>query len=192
MDTPTTTPATDWPPLIADQPALDLLNTVVQENGGPVDYLADDEAAARWLSRVTGREQRPEAGLADSARELREAIRQAVEAGKRGEQLRLDHLNALIARMPSTVQLQPRDEGWEAHRQPVGEGAWKRLTPLGEAAAELLAQGDFNLIKACEHPECTLWFYDRTKSHRRRWCSMALCGNRHKVSQFRKRRAECV
>jgi predicted RNA-binding Zn ribbon-like protein len=31
-------------------------------------------------------------------------------------------------------------------------------------------------------------FYDRTKSHKRRWCSMALCGNRHKVAEFRKRR----
>ncbi|HEX8403835.1 MAG TPA: CGNR zinc finger domain-containing protein, partial [Duganella sp.] len=39
----------------------------------------------------------------------------------------------------------------------------------------------------CEHPECILWFYDRTKSHKRRWCSMALCGNRYKAAQFRKR-----
>ena len=43
------------------------------------------------------------------------------------------------------------------------------------------------LIRECEHPDCVLWFYDRTKSHRRRWCSMALCGNRHKVAEFRKR-----
>lgn len=190
MDTPTTTHPSDWPPLIADQPALDLLNTVVQENGGPVDYLQDDEAAARWLSRVTGRAERPEPGLAERARELREAIRQVVTTAKHHEPPPIDHLNALIAQMPSKVQLAPGAEGWRMQREAVGEGAWAALTPLGEAAAALLAQGDFNLIKACEHPECTLWFYDRTKSHRRRWCSMALCGNRNKVSQFRKRRAE--
>nr|WP_254214234.1 CGNR zinc finger domain-containing protein [Burkholderia multivorans] len=32
-----------------------------------------------------------------------------------------------------------------------------------------------------------LWFLDRTKSHRRRWCSKALCGNRQKVAAFRRR-----
>jgi len=58
-----------------------------------------------------------------------------------------------------------------------------------EAAAELLAEGDFELIRRCESESCVLWFYDRTKSHRRRWCSMASCGNRHKVAAFRSRRS---
>jgi predicted RNA-binding Zn ribbon-like protein len=35
-----------------------------------------------------------------------------------------------------------------------------------------------------------LYFYDTTKNHRRQWCSAASCGNRHKVSQFRKRQGE--
>ncbi|WP_327229156.1 CGNR zinc finger domain-containing protein [Achromobacter xylosoxidans] len=30
-------------------------------------------------------------------------------------------------------------------------------------------------------------FHDKTKSHRRRRCSMALCGNRMKVAAFRSR-----
>ena len=58
------------------------------------------------------------------------------------------------------------------------------------AAAELLASGNFSLIRRCESESCVLWFYDRTKSHQRRWCSMASCGNRHKVAAFRKRRSE--
>jgi len=62
------------------------------------------------------------------------------------------------------------------------------LAPVAEAAADLLANGDFDLIRKCEDASCTLWFYDRTKSHRRRWCSMAVCGNRHKVAAFRRRR----
>jgi predicted RNA-binding Zn ribbon-like protein len=37
--------------------------------------------------------------------------------------------------------------------------------------------------------ERTLWFLDKSKSHTRRWCSMGLCGNRHKVASFRKRKA---
>ncbi|WP_309140152.1 CGNR zinc finger domain-containing protein [Candidatus Pantoea bituminis] len=59
------------------------------------------------------------------------------------------------------------------------------LEPMADLAASLLAEKDFNLVRECEHPECTLWFFDRTKAHRRRWCSMALCGNRAKVARFR-------
>ena len=61
------------------------------------------------------------------------------------------------------------------------------LAPLAEAAAHLLATADFTLVRKCEDHACTLWFLDRTKSHRRRWCSMALCGNRNKVAAFRQR-----
>jgi predicted RNA-binding Zn ribbon-like protein len=59
--------------------------------------------------------------------------------------------------------------------------------PVAEAVATLLAKGDFSLVRKCESPDCTLWFHDRTKSHHRRWCSMALCGNRMKVAAFRAR-----
>jgi predicted RNA-binding Zn ribbon-like protein len=61
------------------------------------------------------------------------------------------------------------------------------LMPLAESAAQLLAEEDFGLVRKCESSECTLYFYDRTKSHRRRWCSMATRGARHKVSNFRAR-----
>jgi predicted RNA-binding Zn ribbon-like protein len=30
-------------------------------------------------------------------------------------------------------------------------------------------------------------FYDDSKTQRRRWCSMALCGNRSKVAAFTRR-----
>jgi predicted RNA-binding Zn ribbon-like protein len=32
-----------------------------------------------------------------------------------------------------------------------------------------------------------LFFYDTTKNHARRWCSMAFCGNRHKVAAHYRR-----
>ncbi|MBI0028709.1 CGNR zinc finger domain-containing protein [Gilliamella sp. B14448G11] len=46
------------------------------------------------------------------------------------------------------------------------------LAPLAEATAKLIAQEDFSLVKHCEHKDCVLWFYDKTKAHKRRWCSM--------------------
>ena len=38
--------------------------------------------------------------------------------------------------------------------------------------------------------DCSLWFLDRTKAHTRLLCSAAACGNRAKVSAFRKRQRE--
>ena len=44
--------------------------------------------------------------------------------------------------------------------------------PSAQAWAHLLVEGDPTLIRQC--PGCTIIFYDSTKAHRRRWCSMAL------------------
>ena len=52
-----------------------------------------------------------------------------------------------------------------------------------------VALADFRLIRGCEGPVCTLLFLDRTKAHGRRWCSMAVCGNRAKAAAHRARRA---
>ncbi|GGG49117.1 hypothetical protein [Chelatococcus composti] len=38
------------------------------------------------------------------------------------------------------------------------------LGPVADAVARRLAEGDPTLFKQCEHPECVLWFYDRTKA----------------------------
>jgi predicted RNA-binding Zn ribbon-like protein len=61
------------------------------------------------------------------------------------------------------------------------------LQPLTEAIADLVCNEDFRLIRACEGKACVLLFLDKTKSHARRWCSMALCGNRAKAATHRAR-----
>lgn len=181
----------ETPPIIADQPALDLINTVVMENGESVDHLVSDAATAAWLSRMTGGPVEASVGLGARAVELREVVRQAVLARKRGDAVDIAHLNALTRHMSSHMALveQPGG-GLHTERRYEGDASWRALAPLGEAALTLLAEGDFSLVRQCEHEECSLWFYDRTKAHRRRWCSMAMCGNRHKVSRFRERQGK--
>lgn len=180
----------ETPPILADQPALDLINTVVMENGESVDHLVSDAATAAWLSRMTGRPVEASAGLGARAVELREVVRQAVLARKRGDAIDVAQLNALTRQMSSHMALVSHGGHLHTERRYEGDASWRALAPLGEAALTLLAEGDFSLVRECEHEECSLWFYDRTKSHRRRWCSMALCGNRHKVSRFRERQAK--
>jgi len=42
-------------------------------------------------------------------------------------------------------------------------------------------------VKNCEGPTCTMLFLDTTKGHARRWCTMAVCGNRAKQASHRAR-----
>ena len=68
------------------------------------------------------------------------------------------------------------------------ESPGELLQPIDEAAADLVCHQDFRLIRACEGSACTLLFLDRTKAHTRRWCSMAVCGNRAKAAAHRARK----
>jgi predicted RNA-binding Zn ribbon-like protein len=61
------------------------------------------------------------------------------------------------------------------------------LAPVAEEMAKVVCFVDFQYIKACEGKNCTLFFYDRTRRRKRRWCSMAICGNRAKQEAFRGR-----
>ncbi|HYM02392.1 MAG TPA: CGNR zinc finger domain-containing protein [Stellaceae bacterium] len=61
----------------------------------------------------------------------------------------------------------------------------RRLQPIADAIGDLVCNADFRLVKTCEGPACTVMFYDCTKAHSRRWCSMALCGNRAKAAAHR-------
>jgi predicted RNA-binding Zn ribbon-like protein len=61
------------------------------------------------------------------------------------------------------------------------------LLPIGEALARFVCEEDFTDVKACEGPTCTLIFLDRTRGRARRWCSMAICGNRAKQAAHRHR-----
>jgi predicted RNA-binding Zn ribbon-like protein len=57
-------------------------------------------------------------------------------------------------------------------------------------ATAFLAQfdGTWGHLKECADEGCRSVFYDRSKNHSGRWCSMESCGNRAKVRAFRERR----
>jgi predicted RNA-binding Zn ribbon-like protein len=63
------------------------------------------------------------------------------------------------------------------------------LAAIARSAAEIVAEGTGARVRVCANPECGLFFYDGSRTKRRRWCSMALCGNRHKVASFAKKHA---
>lgn len=180
------------PLFIADDRALDLLNTVLQVDGREIDVLQSDEDVSHWLVKA-GVLAAPTAakGLLKRARELREIVRELVRRRQARKRLDLTGLNAFLAESrQAPVLVQDRAGEVRLEQRFATDTAEQLLMPIALAAAELLANGDFELVRACESPDCVLHFYDRTKSHRRRWCSMATCGNRAKVQTFRARQRE--
>jgi len=174
-----------------DHPALDLMNTVVQ---GEETWHTDADVVA-WLAAIGERGASPAPGrpgeLLAAARALRETIRGAVTARKAGGRVDAAALNAALAHARRhMVLVEESGDGLSLQAQYAADTPQQLLAPLAEAAAHLLATADFTLVRKCEDHACTLWFLDRTKSHRRRWCSMALCGNRNKVAAFRQRQQD--
>jgi predicted RNA-binding Zn ribbon-like protein len=171
---------------LAGDLALDFMNTRMRIDGALVDVLQSDADVLAWLT-LAGLPGSP-LPLLHAARTLREAIRALVEKRKAGQHGDPSVLNRFLEH----AQHHPR-VAWKRGQPPAVERVPARATPesvlapIAEAAATLLATGDFSLVKRCEDETCVLWFLDQTKSHHRRWCSAALCGNRNKVAAYRKR-----
>ncbi len=184
-------------PTIGGHLALDLLNTQVQSHGELVDHWTSDADVLLWLQRqglapsLDGKPREAPAGLLGQARRLRALARELVTARKQGRIGATEGLNAYLHAHVSAPHLQADGKGgFVLVRMPRGDALASLLGPLAEAVAQLLVDGDFDLVRKCEHPDCVLWFYDRTRSRKRRWCSMAQCGNRYKAARFRERRGE--
>ena len=184
---------------IADHAALDFLNSVAGSGAERMEFFADDAHVLEWLQRagvpVSGaaailKRHRPGI-LRDTAVALREETRDLIARRKAGRHGQPVLLNRILERNVSYRQLvwkpgsTPRRMTFERLEKPED-----LLAPIAEAVAELLENGDYALVRKCENPACTLWFYDRANSRMRRWCSMAICGNRMKVAAFRARRAK--
>jgi len=115
----------------------------------------------------------------------------------------LEPLNQLLARDEEFGQIVVRDRPCDQkyhHGRVKGAASgldWRPqrrwhspeslLLPIARSLADLVCTEDFTLLKACEGPPCTLLFVDRTRGHVRRWCSMAICGNRAKQAAHRAR-----
>lgn len=192
---------------LADATGLDFLNSVATPIDMPIDWIADGEGLLSWLEQARLAPADVLADLkahalpgeldkvADQARALREWFRGFVRHHK-GHALELGSLDELAP----LNRLLERDEAFGRLQLDGGKPAlranrrWRTpdslLLPIAEALAQLVSTEDFTHIKNCEGPSCTLTFADHTKSHARRWCSMALCGNRAKQAAHRHRRKE--
>ncbi|MGW6770195.1 CGNR zinc finger domain-containing protein [Streptomyces sp. NPDC055037] len=193
---------------LADSPGLDFLNSVATPVDTEVDWIEDGAGLLAWLGQAelvspdtlaSLREQAMPGEfdtVAARARSLREEFRRFVLEHKgrplEAESLaELAPLNRLLARDEGFFQLDFAEQrnGPALHLRRARR--WRSpdslLLPIGEALAGLLSEEDFSDVKACEGPACTLMFIDHTRGRVRRWCSMAICGNRAKQAAHRNR-----
>jgi predicted RNA-binding Zn ribbon-like protein len=196
------------PPIfVGDSLGLDFLNTIATPVETAIDWIDDGEGYLSWLEQArlvpcdVPRDMRARAlpgeldKVADQARSLREWFRGFVHQ-HRGRPLTaealadLEPLNRLLDCDESFNRIVPQSTA----RGPFELQTLRRwrnpdalLLPVGEALARLVCAEDFSNVKACEGPTCTLLFADHTRGHGRRWCSMAVCGNRAKQAAHRDR-----
>ena len=193
---------------VADSLGLDFLNSIATPVDSPVDWLDRGDGFLRWLAQAglvpadALDELRAHAKpgeldkVADQARALREWFRRFVHKHM-GQPLppkalqELGPLNKLLQRDETFIQI-------SRHREREGDRfelramrRWRSpeslLLPIGEALAKFMCEEDFARVKACEGHRCTLVFADHSRMQARRWCSMAICGNRAKQAAHRNR-----
>ncbi|HEX5792078.1 MAG TPA: ABATE domain-containing protein [Rheinheimera sp.] len=183
----------NYAPMLGDHLAMDLLNTEARNDSKAVEYWHSDADVLRWLAQhnifpATSGGAFAAGALLVQAKALRTLARELITAFKAGQVADISGLNEYLHAYHSVLHLAPDNDGKLAlSRIACGATIASLLGPVAEAVAQLLVEANVELVKQCEHPDCILWFYDRTKAHKRRWCSMALCGNRYKAAQFRKR-----
>ncbi len=194
-DSTAVSPTAAVPLFIADHVALDFINTSYGVGANHSELLGSDQQVLEWLARAGLTSSPDPAGkrgaLLRAALQLRENARDLLERRKAGKAGNPSVLNGVLAAGTTHHQLVwKKGQAPALTQQRSGSSVEATLVPVAEAIATLLVQGDFDLVRKCESDDCTLWFLDRTKSHRRRWCSMAVCGNRAKVAAFRERQKD--
>jgi predicted RNA-binding Zn ribbon-like protein len=178
---------------VGDDLAINFINTRRMVEGKLTDTLQSGRDVKYWLKRLEVPVAKGTLPFSDSvllqrARELREIALTAVKDRKSRNIPSLVALNRFLRDAPNHVVLTRDDaNNLRVTRVHGKETVEAFLAPVAEAVADLLADGDFDLVRHCEGHDCVMWFYDRTKGHRRRWCTSTGCGNRAKVAAFRAR-----
>jgi predicted RNA-binding Zn ribbon-like protein len=182
------------PAPLSGHPALDFCNTFAGWNSDPPgDFLKTYAHLAVWsaaaglvmppvarrLRRVTG----PAADAAlERAREFRRGLYAACLDPRPGPAW--DRVAAVVVAAAGSAELEVRG-GRPAWVLDERLGVSLPLLAVARSAGELLTSDDLSAVHACPGRGCGWLFLDRRG--KRRWCTMAMCGNRAKVRAFARR-----
>jgi predicted RNA-binding Zn ribbon-like protein len=186
--------------LIGGRLALDFLNSVSPKTELSWDQLIAFLESARIVTPERGGElltlshSDPQAAdsLLRKAQRLAAALRLAFDAVlHRQKVLRewIEPVNEILRITEGHDELVFSNNDWEIQFEASESGLEWLLAAVARSAAEIIAEGPRARVRLCANPKCGLLFYDTSRTRRRRWCSMTVCGNRHKVAAFARRHA---
>ncbi len=188
-------------PLIGNRLCVDFANTVPP--GRAISSWADlvafleatgivGAAQRRLLLELATTAPETTAAVVRKALRLRSALRKILEAVASGLSIfpeRIAPVNALLRLTEGYDQLMPAAGGWRLGFVEREQRVEWLLAAIARSAAQLIAEGPGAPVRKCGNPACVLYFYDTSRTGRRRWCSMAVCGNRNKVAAHARRLA---
>ncbi len=181
---------------------FDFLNTAELDGSGtPIEHLASLSDATGWLeghgllhpakrqpldasSRIRSGE------LLAHVRAVRSGLREVVEAVVAGRPVDTRALATVndILRARSAVELVPGEGGVALAHRHVGDPLDDALAAVAEPLVAVIAAGGIDRLRVCANDGCRWVFHDTSRTGRRRWCSMASCGNRAKAARHRARK----
>jgi predicted RNA-binding Zn ribbon-like protein len=158
---------------------LDLTNIVSTERGAQLLGLPqiDPQAAESLLSK---------------ARRLQFALRRTFTAMLRKQRIAgewIEPVNEILRITEGHDELVGQDSSWKIEFVAREGGLDWLLAAIARSGAEIIAEGMRARLRLCANQHCGLFFYDDSRTRRRRWCSMAVCGNRSKVAAFARKHA---
>ncbi|WP_327280958.1 MULTISPECIES: CGNR zinc finger domain-containing protein [unclassified Streptomyces] len=172
--------ARGWPgrPLKDEPLAADLINTQWLAGTDAYDLLEEDALTLAWLDKHglnTG------AAAADVRTHLRET--RTTLAATVADPTDTTALNRILdhGRIKLSLNAGETAETPEV-ADPAHHAAWMCARDLLRAMTQTPGR-----LRKCANPPCPLHFLDTSRKGERRWCSMAVCGNRAKAQRHRTR-----
>jgi len=144
-------------------------------DGAQLAYIAPDQGVLNVFVRAVG---------------LREAVYGIFSALARqrtpgaGD---LAGLNDELRRALIHQTVEPCGDGFDWAWEESAEALDPMLWPVARSAADLLVSAEAVQVRECAAPSCSWLFVDRSRSRRRKWCDMAVCGNRAKARRHYRR-----
>jgi predicted RNA-binding Zn ribbon-like protein len=115
---------------------------------------------------------------------LREAIR-AVIGGNTGSRIYpVDIATLNGAATASGLRMRFGPDG-KPRLEPEVTGVVAAMGRIVATLYSAMENQNWTRLKLCSSQSCRWAFYDRSKNHSSRWCTMASCGNREKARRFR-------
>lgn len=163
----------------------DMVNSREPEEG--TDDWQSPEDLKRWLvGRGLLDPDAPFSGLdVARAKEVREALRSLLlaNAGEPVDPAAVAVLDAVGAPLAIRFLLDGT-----ARLAPAGHGVDAALAHIVGIVYAAMADGTWARLKACRRQSCMWAFYDLSRNQSGSWCSMAVCGNREKTREYRRRK----